>query len=136
MHPKQDRPFVALWISKIITIKEVKLRPNIEQHDFEVKLKNAQRFIEEGNKVKVTIMFRGRELSHPELGSEILTKLAKALEEFVTGERNAKLEGKNMTMILSPKAQKAQKTKKNTATSTTTKGGDSSAQNQDAPSNS
>ena len=116
---------------KIITIKEVKLRPNIEQHDFEVKLKNAQRFIEEGNKVKVTIMFRGRELSHPELGSEILNKLAKALEEVVTVERNAKLEGKNMTMILSPKAQKAQKTKK----PTTTKGGVSSAQNQDAPSN-
>ena len=120
---------------KIITIKEVKLRPNIEQHDFEVKLKNAQRFIEEGNKVKVTIMFRGRELSHPELGSEILTKLAKALEEIVTVERNAKLEGKNMTMILSPKAQKAHKSKKATTT-TTTKGGVSSAQNQNAPSGS
>ena len=115
----------------IITIKEVKLRPNIEQHDFEVKLKNAQRFIEEGNKVKVTIMFRGRELSHPELGSEVLTRLAKALEEVVTVERAAKLEGKNMTMILSPKAQKAQKTKK-----TTTKGGDAGAQNQDTPRNS
>ena len=112
---------------KIITIKEVKLRPNIEQHDFEVKLKNAQRFIEEGNKVKVTIMFRGRELSHPELGSEVLDKLAKAMQDVVTVERAAKLEGKNMTMILSPKAQKAQKTKK-----TTTKGGDAGAQNQDA----
>ena len=113
---------------KIITIKEVKLRPSIEQHDFEVKLKNAQRFIEEGNKVKVTIMFRGRELSHPELGSEVLNKLAKALEEVVTVERAAKLEGKNMTMILSPKAHKAQKTKKTTQT----KGGDTGAQNQDA----
>ena len=117
---------------KIITIKEVKLRPNIEQHDFEVKLKNAQRFIEEGNKVKVTIMFRGRELSHPELGSEVLTKLAEALKDTVSVERPAKLEGKNMTMILSPKAQKAQKIKK----STTTKGGDGSAQNQNASSNS
>ena len=117
---------------KIITIKEVKLRPNIEQHDFEVKLKNAQRFIEEGNKVKVTIMFRGRELSHPELGSEVLGKLARALEGVVTVERPAKLEGKNMTMILSPKAQKAQKTKK----STPTKGGDLSAQNQNTPSSS
>lgn len=116
---------------KIITIKEVKLRPNIEQHDFEVKLKNAQRFIEEGNKVKVTIMFRGRELSHPELGGEVLNKLAKALEEVVTVERAAKLEGKNMTMILSPKAQKAQKTKK-----PTTKGGDDGAQNQNPQSDS
>ena len=117
---------------KIITIKEVKLRPNIEQHDFEVKLKNAQRFIEEGNKVKVTIMFRGRELSHPELGGEVLTKLAEALKEVVTVERAAKLEGKNMTMILSPKAPKAQKPKKTTST----KGGDVSAQDQDTSSNS
>ncbi|MBD3878615.1 MAG: translation initiation factor IF-3 [Quinella sp. 1Q5] len=116
---------------KIITIKEVKLRPNIEQHDFEVKLKSAQRFIEEGNKVKLTIMFRGRELSHPELGGEILDKLAKALEEVVTVERAAKLEGKNMTMILSPKAQKAQKTKKQS-----TKGGDNVAQNQNPQSDS
>ena len=69
---------------KIITIKEVKLRPNIEQHDFEVKLKSAQRFVEEGNKVKVTIMFRGRELSHPELGSEILNKMSAALGDTVT----------------------------------------------------
>ena len=116
---------------KIITIKEVKLRPNIEQHDFEVKLKAAQRFIEEGNKVKVTIMFRGRELSHPELGGELLDKLAKALEEVVQVERAAKLEGKNMTMILSPKAQKAQKTKKQS-----TKGGDTGAQNQNTQSDS
>ena len=84
----------------------------------------------------MTIMFRGRELLHPELGSEILTKLAKALEEIVTVERNAKLEGKNMTMILSPKAQKAQKSKKATSTTTTTKGGVSSAQDQNAPSGS
>ena len=76
-------------------------------------------------------MFRGRELSHPELGNEVLTRLAKALEDVVTVERTAKLEGKNMTMILSPKAQKAQKTKK-----PSTKGGDTSAQNQDAPRNS
>ena len=119
---------------KIITIKEVKLRPNIEQHDFEVKLKNAQRFIEEGNKVKVTIMFRGRELSHPELGGEVLDKLAKVLEEVVTVERAAKLEGKNMTMILSPKAQKAQKTQK--TKKPTTKGGDLSAQDQNPQSDS
>ncbi|MFC2608198.1 MAG: translation initiation factor IF-3, partial [Selenomonas sp.] len=90
---------------KIVTIKEVKLRPNIEQHDFDVKLKNALRFLEEGNKVKVTIMFRGRELSHPELGREVLNKVADRLKELVSIERDAKLEGKNMTMILAPKAQ-------------------------------
>ena len=94
------------------TIKEVKLRPNIEQHDFDVKLKNALRFVQEGNKVKVTIMFRGRELSHPELGREVLDRVAAQLGDTVSVERSAKLEGKNMTMILAPKAAKVQKPKK------------------------
>ncbi len=111
-YEQQKRDKEARKKQKVITVKEVKLRPNIEQHDFDVKLKNAQRFIEDGDKVKVTVMFRGRELSHPELGNAILDKMAKALEENVTIERAAKLEGKNMTMILSPKAQNAKKTKK------------------------
>lgn len=89
---------------KVVTVKEVKLRPNIEQHDFNVKYKNALRFIEDGDKVKVTIMFRGRELSHPELGREVLLKMAAELKDLVTVEREPKLEGKNMIMILSPKA--------------------------------
>ena len=88
---------------KVVTVKEVKLRPNIEQHDFNVKLKNALRFIEDGDKVKVTIMFRGRELSHPDLGRQILIKMAEELKELVVVEREPKLEGKNMIMILSPK---------------------------------
>ena len=102
---EQKREKEAKKKQKIVTIKEVKLRPNIEQHDFDVKLKNALRFLEEGNKVKVTIMFRGRELSHPELGREVLNKVADRLKELVSIERDAKLEGKNMTMILAPKAQ-------------------------------
>ncbi|MCE5286162.1 MAG: translation initiation factor IF-3 [Pelosinus sp.] len=88
---------------KVVTVKEVKLRPNIEDHDFNVKLKNAQRFLEDGDKVKVTIMFRGRELSHPELGKQILVKMANILKDMVTVEREPKLEGKNMIMILSAK---------------------------------
>lgn len=88
---------------KVITVKEVKLRPNIEEHDFNVKLKNAQRFIEDGDKVKVTIMFRGRELSHPDLGRQLLTKMADLMKDYVNVERMPKLEGKNMIMILSPK---------------------------------
>ncbi len=88
---------------KIITIKEVKLRPNIEDHDFHVKAKNAQRFLEDGDKVKVTIMFRGRELSHPELGRQILVKMADLLKDIAVTERDAKLEGKNMIMILAAK---------------------------------
>ena len=104
-YEQQKRDKEAKKKQKIVTIKEVKLRPNIEQHDFDVKLKNALRFLEEGNKVKVTIMFRGRELSHPELGREVLNKVADRLKELVSIERDAKLEGKNMTMILAPKAQ-------------------------------
>ena len=126
-YEQQKRDKEARKKQKVITIKEVKLRPNIEQHDFEVKLKSAQRFIEEGNKVKVTIMFRGRELSHPELGSEILNKMSAALGDTVTVERSAKLEGKNMTMILSPKAQKSKKN---------IKGGVESAQSKDTQSDS
>ena len=104
-YEQQKREKEAKKKQKIVTIKEVQLRPNIEQHDFNVKLKNALRFLEEGNKVKVTIMFRGRELSHPELGREVLNKVADRLKELVSIERDAKLEGKNMTMILAPKAQ-------------------------------
>jgi translation initiation factor IF-3 len=126
-YEQQKRDKEARKKQKVVTIKEVKLRPNIEQHDFDVKLKNAQRFIEEGNKVKVTVMFRGRELSHPELGNVILDKMAAALGDTVNVERTAKLEGKNMTMILSPKAQKAKKN---------VKGGNEVAQNKDTSSDS
>ena len=104
-YEQQKREKEARKKQKVISVKEVKLRPNIEQHDFDVKLKNAVRFLEEGNKVKVTIMFRGRELSHPDLGREILGRVAEQLKDSVSIERDAKLEGKNMIMILAPKAQ-------------------------------
>lgn len=103
-YEQQKREKEAKKKQKVITIKEVKLRPNIEQHDFDVKLKNALRFVEEGNKVKVTIMFRGREMSHQELGRELLHRVAEQLKDLVAIERDAKLEGKNMIMILAPKA--------------------------------
>lgn len=88
---------------RIINVKEVKLRPNIEDHDFDVKTKNAIRFLQDGDKVKVTIMFRGRELSHPELGRVLLSRVAELVQEMAIIEKDAKLEGKNMTMILTPK---------------------------------
>lgn len=105
-YEQQKRDKEARKKQKVVTVKEVKLRPNIEDHDFNVKLKNALRFLEDGDKVKVTIMFRGRELSHPELGREVLQKMAAELKSLVTVEREPKLEGKNMIMILAPKAQK------------------------------
>ena len=91
---------------RIISVKEVKLRPNIEDHDFDVKLKNALRFLDDGDKVKITIMFRGRELSHPELGRVLLDRMADCIRELAIIEREPKLEGKNMIMIVSPKANK------------------------------
>ena len=118
-YEQQKREKEAKKKQKVINIKEVKLRPNIEQHDFDVKLKNALRFVEEGNKVKVTIMFRGRELSHPELGKTVLGRVAEALGDRVSIERNAKLEGKNMTMIVAPKVQKASKPKQPAQTACT-----------------
>jgi len=88
---------------RIITIKEVKLRPNIEDHDFDVKAKNAIRFLKDGDKVKATIMFRGRQIVHPDLGKQLLDRLAIKVADIANIERAAKLEGKNMIMILAPK---------------------------------
>ena len=105
-YEQQKREKEARKKQKSFDIKEVKLRPGIEDHDFDDKFKNAVRFLEDGDKVKVTIMFRGRELSHPELGEVLLIKMAKQLEDLAIIERGAKLEGKNMIMIVSPKANK------------------------------
>lgn len=102
-YEQQKRDKEAKKKQKVVTVKEVKVRPNIEDHDFNVKLKNAQRFIEDGDKVKVTVMFRGRELSHPELGKQVLDKMAVEMKDMVVVEREARLEGKNMIMILAPK---------------------------------
>lgn len=89
---------------KVITLKEVKLRPNIEDHDFETKARNGERFLKEGDKVKVTIMFRGREVTHPDLGRVLCHRMAERLADISTIEKQPKLEGKNMTMILVPKS--------------------------------
>ena len=88
---------------KIIDVKEVKMRPNIEDHDFLVKAKNAARFLKDGDKVKATMIFRGREIVHTQLGRVLLVRLAEDLKEICNVERQPKLEGKNMIMILTPK---------------------------------
>ena len=105
-YEQQKREKEAKKKQKVFQVKEVKLRPNIEDHDFYIKLKHAQRFLGDGNKVKVTIMFRGRELSHPELGEVLLNKMAAQLKEMAVVERQPKLEGKNMIMIVAPKPSK------------------------------
>ena len=105
-YEQQKREKESRKKQKTFDIKEVKLRPGIEEHDFNVKFKNAVRFLEDGDKVKVTIMFRGRELSHPELGEVLLNKMAAQLKEMAVVERQPKLEGKNMMMIVAPKPSK------------------------------
>ena len=105
-YEQQKREKESRKKQKTFDIKEVKLRPGIEEHDFNVKFKNAVRFLEDGDKVKVTIMFRGREFSHPELGEVLLNKMAAQLKEMAVVERQPKLEGKNMIMIVAPKPSK------------------------------
>ncbi len=87
---------------KIIEIKEIQLRPGIDKHDFEVKMRSARKFIEEGDKLKVTLRFRGRELSHQELGAEVLNRVRDTLQEIAKVEQYPKLEGKRMIMVLGP----------------------------------
>ena len=85
-----------------VQIKEVKFRPGIEDHDYEFKLRHARRFLQEGNKVKLTMMFRGRQVTHPELGREVLLRLTSDLSEWAMVEQYPNFEGRQMSMILKP----------------------------------
>ena len=87
----------------VIHLKEVKYRPGIEDHDFDTKTRHAREFLMEGNKVKVTMMFRGRQIAHPELGREVVDRVASTLANVAKIESDAKLEGKSMIMILTPR---------------------------------
>ena len=91
---------------RVVEIKEVRLSLNIDTHDFETKRNHALRFISEGNKVKASIRFRGREMGHPELGLEIMRRFADAMSEVANVEKPAKLEGRTMLMFLAPKPAK------------------------------
>lgn len=91
---------------RVVDIKEVRLSLNIDTHDFETKKNHAVRFISEGNKVKASIRFRGREMGHPELGEEIMQRFAEAMSEVANVEKPAKLEGRTMLMFLAPKPTK------------------------------
>jgi translation initiation factor IF-3 len=86
-----------------IQVKEVKVRPKIEEHDMGFKLRNAKRFLEDGDKVKISVIFRGREIAHTDRGFRILAQMSEALAEVGTVEQNPKLEGRNLSMIVTPK---------------------------------
>ena len=88
---------------KIIDVKEIKMRPNIDTHDYDVKMRSIQRFLEEGDKVKVTLRFRGREMAHQELGLKVLHRVRDQLEELSKVEQFPKLEGRQMIMVLAPR---------------------------------
>lgn len=91
---------------KVVKLKEVRMQPKIEKHDLDFKTKHVRSFLEEGNKVKVTIRFRGRELAHTELGKVVLDKVLVLLEESYILDKRATMEGRTMSMILSPKVKK------------------------------
>ena len=88
---------------KIIEIKEIKLRPNIDEHDYQVKMRNVTKFLNEGDKVKVTLRFRGREMAHQELGVNVLNRVRGDTEEIAKVEAFPKLEGRQMVMVIAPK---------------------------------
>lgn len=87
---------------KALELKEIRVTPNIEEHDFGFKSKNARKFLEDGNKVKITVRFRGREVNYAKMGEEVLNKFIETLGEVSTVEKKPVLEGKNMFIILAP----------------------------------
>ncbi len=88
---------------KVIEVKEIKMRPNIDTHDYEVKMRAINRFIDEGDKVKVTMRFRGREMVHQDLGKQVLDRVREEMEEKAKVEQFPKIEGRQMTMVMAPR---------------------------------
>ena len=89
---------------KVITVKEVRLSATIEDHDIDVKFKNAVKFLKDGNKVKVTIRFRGRQITHSEIGRQVMNEFADRIKEYGTVDKAPQIEGRNMSMFISPRA--------------------------------
>ncbi len=106
---QQKREKEARKNQKVVEIKEIRLSMNIGAHDFETKIGHAIKFLDEGNKVKASIRFRGREMAHASLGTGVMSRFAEALEEYATVDKDPKLEGRSMQMFLAPKPQKPQK---------------------------
>ncbi len=102
-YQEQKRQAEARSRQKIIQVKEVKFRPGTDEGDYQVKLRNLRRFIEDGDKAKVTLRFRGREMAHQELGMRVLERVRDDLGELVLVEAMPKLEGRQMVMVLAPR---------------------------------
>ena len=102
-YEEQKKKNEARKKQKIIEIKEIKLRPTIDDNDYNVKMRAMTRFLEEGDKVKVTLRFRGRELAHQELGMNLLVRVRDDLDQLAKVEQMPKMEGRQMTMVVAPK---------------------------------
>lgn len=102
-YQNQKKAAEARKRQKIIEIKEIKMRPNIDDHDYETKMKAVRRFFDEGDKVKLTLRFRGREMAHLELGMQLLNRVREEVGEIAKVEAEPKLEGRQMMMVLAPK---------------------------------
>lgn len=103
-YQEQKKAAEARKKQKTVEVKEIKMRPNIDSHDYDVKMKAMNRFFDEGDKVKVTLRFRGREMAHQQLGRELLLKVKGDTEEIAKVESEPRLEGRQMVMVLAPKA--------------------------------
>ena len=102
-YQSQKKAAEAKKKQKAVEIKEIKMRPNIDTHDYEVKMKSMRRFFEEGDKVKVTLRFRGREMAHQELGAKLLDRVKEEIAPEAKVEAEPRLEGRQMTMVLAPR---------------------------------
>lgn len=101
-YEQQKKAAEARKKQKTVDVKEIKIRPTIEEHDYQVKLRNARRFLEEGDKVKVVLRFRGREMSHQDLGMEVLTRFKNDLSDIGKVEAEPKMEGRQAMMLMGP----------------------------------
>lgn len=102
-YEEQKKKAAAKKKQKSAELKEIKMRPNIDTHDYEVKTRSMTRFFEEGDKVKVTLRFRGREMAHQHLGMELLQRVKEEFDEVAKVELEPKLEGRQMTMVMAPR---------------------------------
>jgi translation initiation factor IF-3 len=101
-YQQQKKAHDAKKKQAVVHLKEVKMRPKTEEHDFQFKLRHIERFLKEGNKTKVTIVFRGRELAHPDLGRNMISRITEGAKEWGKVEQEAKFEGRNFVMVLAP----------------------------------
>lgn len=102
-YEQQKKKNEARKKQRVIEVKEVKLRPNIDEHDYDVKMRNMRRFLDEGDKVKVTLRFRGRELAHQDLGMKVLDRVREELDPIAKVEQFPKMEGRQMVMVIAPR---------------------------------